>query len=189
MKRAHCILPILIPAYEHPSSIQSCGSIVQFVDQILPPLSEWDEVKLYVALPLLAAVLNSSNKAWSGLESDTLATLKSMTTYLAQFSISPEHAAPARSAAASCLFSTLFHSSDGGGGADAETIQTLLKEVVSPVLTSASNGLSKEVLNDSTTPRASGSAVVETSTLLSAFSRVNDALSMMSVLVRQCVSS
>ena len=90
----------------------SCEGLVQIVDQVMPPLSEWDEVKLYVTLPLLAALLTSSNKVWNSLDSATLKTLSSMITYLAEFSISSDPDAQAKSAASVCLFYILFHGSE-----------------------------------------------------------------------------
>jgi len=173
----------MIPAYECTSS-SSCDDIVKFVDQILPPLSEWDEVKLCVSLPLLAAVIRSS-QAWRTLDSAILDTLRSMITYLAQFSIaSADHDPHARSAAASCLFSILFHGNvedDSDGGID--IIQKLLAEVVSPALEDALTCLNNE-LSDSLTPRVSGSVTDDPEdALLFMFSRVEDTLDLLSVLV------
>ncbi len=184
--RAQSILPFLIPAYECPSAIKSSGALVQFVDQILPPLSEWDEVKLNVALPLLAATLKSSTQVWSKLESETSATLKTMVTYLAQFTLSSDHVAKSRTAAMTCLFAILLNSGEP------DEIQTLLEETVASELTNAVTLLKKEV-SDSLTPRASGSLTVETpgESLQSIISRVNEILSFMGVLVsdtsRDCV--
>ena len=151
---------------------------MQFVDQILPPLSEWDEVKLNVALPLLAATLKSSNQVWSKLESQTSDMLKTMITYLAQFSLSSDHVANSRSAATTCLFAILLNSGEP------DEIQTLFEEAVASELTNAMSLLKNEV-SDGLTPRASGSLTIESSgeTLQSTFSRVNDILSFMSVLV------
>ena len=179
MRRAYSFLPFLIPVYECPSSISSCNNLVEFVDPIMPPLSEWDELKLCVGLPLLAAILNSSSQVYRLLESATLKTLRSMITYLAQFSISSDHDTHSRSAAASCLFSVVFHSN----GDDAHVIQNLLEKVVSPALTIALDCLLKEV-TDAATPRASG-CLIETSkqSMQSTFSRVEDALSFLGLLV------
>ena len=107
-------MPYLIEAYVCPSSTSSCDNLVAFVDQILPPLSEIDEVQLYVAFPLLAAVLNGQNDVWKVVSSATGERLQSMTTYLAQFTMSEDHDSFSRSAAASCLFAILIHGGEGG---------------------------------------------------------------------------
>jgi len=174
IKRADSILPFLITAYECPSSVSSCGDLVQFVDQILPPLSEWDEVKLYVALPLLAAVLKSSNQVWRTLDSVALGALRSMITYLAQFSISSDHDAHSRSAAASCLFSVLFHSTqDDDCDGEVHLFHQLLEEVYLE-LTDAVTCLKK--VNDTLTKRASSSL------LHSSLSQVGDTFSFLGLL-------
>lgn len=105
------------------------------MDQILPPLSELDEVKLYVAFPLLAAVLNGQNNVWNVVNPGTGQRLQSMTTYLAQFSMSSDHDSFSRSAAASCLFAILIHEDKDGGNSSGENIKNLLDRVVYPVVT------------------------------------------------------
>lgn len=102
------------------------------MDQILPPLSELDEVKLYVAFPLLAAVLNGQNDVWKVVSSATVERLQSMTKYLAQFSISADHDSCSRSAAASCLFAILISPQSDSSG---ENIKNLLDRVVHPAVT------------------------------------------------------
>lgn len=104
------------------------------MDQILPPLSELDEVKLYVAFPLLAGVLNGQNDVWKVVSSATVERLQSMTTYLAQFTISADHDSFSRSAAASCLFAILIHG-DGAIDSSGENIKNLLHRVVYPAVT------------------------------------------------------
>lgn len=176
IKRARSILPFLLPAYECSSSFVSCGSLVQFVNQYLPPLSEWDEVKLYVVLPLLAAALRNSKLDWKKLDSAALSTLMSMVNDLAQFIASSDHVAHSRSAAASCLFSILVNTREDCGIDDNDennTISNLLVEVVSPVLEKAASGINKEV-GDFPTPRQS---------LRSAFCKFEEALDLMGVLV------
>ena len=104
------------------------------MDQILPPLSELDEVKLYVAFPLLAAVLNGQKDIWKNVSPATGERLLSMTTYLAQFSISADHDSFSRSAAASCLFAILIHGDKDGSAGD-DNIKNLLDRVVYPAVT------------------------------------------------------
>jgi hypothetical protein len=150
------------------------------VNQYLPPLSEWDEVKLYVVLPLLAAALRNSSLDWKKLDSATLSTLVSMVKDLAQFIASSDHVAHSRSAAASCLFSILVNTIEDCGiddNCDKDTISNLLVEVVSPVLVKAASGINEEV-GDSPTPRQS---------LRSAFCKFEEALDLMGVLVSYSV--
>ena len=171
--RAQSILPLLIPAYECPSSVASCDSLTSFVTNILPPLSDDDEVSLYVSLPLLAAVLKRSNKDLNMLEEGTSTILMSMVEDLALFSIRSDHHAHTRSAAASCLFSILFQSSEDNETKCARLIEKLMKEVISPALTTALIRLGKEFSETS-----KGDNKVQASV----FSQVEDTLSFMSVL-------
>ncbi|KAL7545756.1 hypothetical protein ACHAWF_009108 [Thalassiosira exigua] len=174
IERAQTIIPLLIPAYECPSAVSSCGSLVQFVGQILPPLSKWDEVKLSVAFPLLAAVLRAPNERGRVYESSTLETLRSLIPYLAEFSMSSDYDAGTRSAAASCLFSVLFFSEETK--CDAQVIQTLLKEVVRPVACDAVSSLKE--MKDITLQRFESQNY-----FLTSFTRLQDALNFMSLLV------
>ena len=128
IQRAYSVLPYLVETYVCPSSYMSCDEVVAFVDQILPPLSELDEVKLYIALPLLSAALNGQKDAWEVISPATIERLLSMTTSLAQFSISGDHDPPSRSAAAACLFAILAHDSTG------DSIRHLLGSVVYPTV-------------------------------------------------------
>ena len=162
----------------------SCEGLVQIVDQVMPPLSEWDEVKLYVTLPLLAALLTSSHKVWKSLDSATLKTLSSMITYLAEFSISSDPDAQAKSAASVCLFYILFHGSeDDKSDDDTLVIQKLLKEVMSPSLVNSLDCLKGKV-SDIQTPRAPSSAMEESEeSLHSIFSQVDDTLNFIGLLV------
>ena len=172
--RAQSILPLLIPAYECPSSIASCDSLTSFVTNILPPLSDDDEISLYVSLPLLAAVLKRSNKDFNMLEEGTSTILMSLVEDLALFSIRSDHHVHTRSAAASCLFSILFQSSEDNETNCARLIEKLMKEVVAPALTTALIRLNKVFSETSTTGGVGAHASV--------FSQVEDTLSFMGVL-------
>lgn len=141
-------------------------------------------MKLCIICPLLAATLNSSSQVWASLESDTVKTLESMANYLAEFVVSTDHDSSSRSAAASCLFFILSHSSqDDDCDAGNHAVHKLLKEVVHPALSDALTCLKKE-LSETTNPRSSGSLV----TVSNGFRRVEDALNFMSLLVSQRLS-
>lgn len=172
-KRARWVLPFLLPAYESTSSIASCSSLVQFVNQVLPPLSEWDEMKLFVVLPLLAAVLRNHSLDWRTLDSATSSTLMSMVQDLTQFIASSDHVAHSRSAAASCLFSILVNISEDNendSNDDREhSIRSLLVKAVSPMLEKAIR-----CLNTENASRVS---------LHRAFCQIKDTIDLMGVLV------
>ena len=153
IKRAYAILPFLLPAYESPSSVGACDSLVRTIDQILPPLSEWDEVKLCVSLPLLAAALGGSGEEWKAEDrssdvsvnsSITVAAAMGMVPYLAQFCLGSDHDARARSAAASCLYLILLY-----GDKKNESIPKLIESTVSPALVDVCGRLRKELVEES----------------------------------------
>ncbi|KAL7473497.1 hypothetical protein ACHAXS_013925 [Conticribra weissflogii] len=177
IRRANLFLPHLLPAYEHTSAISSLRTLVNSVGQVIPPLSEWDEVKLSVCLPLLAAVLGCCDRAWSKLDATTVDGLKSMIPYLAQFCMNPDHGLYARSSASSCLFSTIFHYSneercDDDGFA---VVHNLLDNDVFPALEEAIESLKADMSDDATKEKSSFLFV-------SSFSRIEDILNFMSVL-------
>ncbi len=151
------------------------------MNQYLPPLSEWDEVKLFVALPLLSTALRNSSLDWEKLENTTMSTLISMVKDLAQFIVSSDHLAHSRSAAASCLFSILVKASDDNND-DEQTIRYLLEEVVSPVLVKALDYMNNEVC-ENLPRRAKNNAEESGDSLNSAFSKFEEALGLLSVVV------
>jgi len=178
IRRAYLILPHLLHTYERTPAISSCKTLIDSIGQVIPPLSEWDEVKLSVCLPLLASILNCSDHVWSKLEASSIDGLKSMTPYLAQFCMSPDHKPYARSSASSCLFSTIFHASNDEEQCDDDEyaiVHQLLDNNVFPALEEAVESLKADV---------SDLACKETSGFVSAssFSRVEDILNFMSVL-------
>lgn len=156
-----------------------------------PPLAR-SLVCASVSLPLLAAVLTSSNQVWTRLDSATKEGLKSMCPYIVQFCISTDHDAISRSAASSCLFSILFHNTsdedrDGDDDEYAGTIQTLMTQELFPALDD-SMVLWRKDLSDEQRSRASGGLPDKSGVAqLSNLSRVQDILNFISVLVRTAV--
>ena len=136
-------------------------------------------MKLYVTLPLLSAALNSSNQVWRTIDSASLEALRSMATWLAQFSISSDHGAQTRSAALSCLFTILLHGNQDDGYDS--LFHTLLDEGHS-ALTDLMTFLKKEV--SASTSGAYGSLLQSPKSLHSALSQVEDIFSFLGVLVR-----
>lgn len=177
IKRARWILPFLLPVYESNSSITSFSSLVQFVNQVLPPLSEWDEMKLFVMLPLLAVVIRNRSLDWRNLESATSSTLMSMVQDLTQFIASSDHVAHSRSAAASCLFSILVNTSESNENDNnndrRHSIRRLLVKAVSPMLEKAISSLTTEV----------GDYAASSMSLHKAFNQIKDTIDLMGILV------
>ena len=91
----------LLPAYQRPIPGRNQSRIIAFTGQVLPPLTDWDNAKLSVILPLLSTVL-FSNKIDS--KSDTTS-LELMCPYLVDYSLDKDNDSPSRCAAASCVFS------------------------------------------------------------------------------------
>ena len=99
------ILSQLLPAYQRPIPMENQSRIIAFTGQLLPPLTDWDNAKLSVMLPLLSTVL-FSNKINS--TSDTTS-LELMCPYLVDYSLDKDNDSPSRCAAASCVFSIVSH--------------------------------------------------------------------------------
>ena len=95
------ILSQLLPAYQRPIPMENQSRIIAFTGQVLPPLTDWDNAKLSVILPLLSTVL-SSNKINS--KSDTTS-LELMCPYLVDYSLDKDNDSSSRCAASSCVFS------------------------------------------------------------------------------------
>lgn len=104
IERAHNILPHLLPAFETSSAGLSFCGIVESIEKVLPPLSRWDEAKLSVTFPLLAAILSHSDAVREKIKDVPL-----MTRQLAEFISNPDHGCRVRSSASACMFSIALH--------------------------------------------------------------------------------
>lgn len=147
--------------------------------QILPPLSEWDEVKLCVSFPLLAALLGSSSTVLKTFDHETTDNLNSMTPYLAQFCIGSDYDSFSRSAAASCLFSILLQNTD-----DADScVKLLMNDVVLSALVDSIDVLRNDLV-DVLTPKAAGGLPQSSNySSFTGFSRVEGQLNFMGMMV------
>uniref|UniRef100_A0A7S1YT85 MMS19 nucleotide excision repair protein n=1 Tax=Ditylum brightwellii TaxID=49249 RepID=A0A7S1YT85_9STRA len=125
MKLSYTILPHILPAYNNHTPSSEINSIIQFVSQVIPPLTEWDELKLCTALPILATALQHNHPKNES--------LKEIITSLAEYAISTDHdCVEAKSAAASIVFSVMLHHQENG---DNECIgRLLLRDVISPAV-------------------------------------------------------
>jgi len=99
---AYSILHLLLPAY-HGTPPSKVNNVVSLVSQVLPPLSEYDNTKLCVLLPIMSTIL--ADKVI--LEKETLDSLRIITPYLIDYSIGKDHNNTVRSAACSCIFSII----------------------------------------------------------------------------------
>lgn len=140
IERADSILPCLIPAFESPLAAASFGIIVDLLNQLLPPLSQWDEAKLCVIAPLLAAILSNAQDIRGLLSDISSEVLKTMIGQLSEFIISSKHEMKSRASAASCLFS-IFLDADVEGLAVSEMIgDTVSKSLVESLNILCSDG-------------------------------------------------
>lgn len=99
-----------MPAFESSYAVLSFGSLMPLLNQVLPPLSRWDEAKLCVISPLLASILSSSEDIEGLLKEIPPKVLETTVRQLAEFAISSQHEKHSRASAASCLFSIFLHS-------------------------------------------------------------------------------
>jgi hypothetical protein len=134
---------------------------------VLPPLSEVDEVKLCVSLPLLAAALGSSDNRSNDVPND-LSVHKSLATMLpslVEYALSPNYDNQARSAAVSCLFSIVFHYQPNRTECLA---QNIIKDTLAPVLSDTATALH---------------AAKDTTTVETALTAFSDALDVFAIMV------
>ena len=98
---ASSILCLLLPAYEQPVPNENQSSIIRYTSQVMPPLSDWDNAKLSIILPVLSVML-FSNEIDSNSDK---ASLELMCSYLVEYSLDKDNHSTPRRAAASCVFS------------------------------------------------------------------------------------
>lgn len=114
------------------------NSIVQFVSPILPPLSQLDNVKVTITLPILSTALQSigdlmSQPTYRNESDETVETicdeLKDMTRALCDFTLSRENDSLIRSAAATIIYFTVHRSQEG-----ASLASQVLESSIAPTL-------------------------------------------------------
>lgn len=79
------------------------NNIVSRVSQLLPPLSDWDGVELFILLPVLSVLLSSGAR----LSDNSKEILVNITIDLSEYALTRGNSFAARSAASSCLFSII----------------------------------------------------------------------------------
>jgi len=97
---AYSILPLLLMAYYKCTPHDKIEALLSFTTQVLPPLSEWDNTKLCVVLPILSIIL-------AGESNLDMKSSRFLATSLVEFVLTRYHHHIARIAAGSCIFSIL----------------------------------------------------------------------------------
>jgi len=99
---AYSILTHILPSFHGTVPFENQKKIISFAGQLLPPLSNWDCVKLCVVLPILSIILDNNQVEGYEVLSESLVT---MAPHLAEFALNRDQDNSARAAAASCMFS------------------------------------------------------------------------------------
>jgi Dos2-interacting transcription regulator of RNA-Pol-II len=106
VEKAYEIIPHLRNGYKLGLSPEHFSALVEYVDHLLPPLNDDDVVGLSTALPFLSAALEAMDTTACAVDSSTMSAgdmLRRMQRDLAEFAITPEYFASARSHAGRCL--------------------------------------------------------------------------------------
>ena len=112
---AYKILPHIIPAYRNdaPVPVATLQRMIVSVSKVMPPLSQRDNVRVSVMLPLVAAILGNSRMQQSTRGDEIGASifdqLEAMAVSVADYSLCYDWDPRARSSASSCLFLILLH--------------------------------------------------------------------------------
>ena len=109
IEQAYSILPYLMPSFECDSAASSFRNVFDLLNQALPPLSRWDEIKICVVSSLLAAILSNSDNAKGLLVNISPDELESIIRQLSEFAISSQYEKQARASAASSLCLLFLH--------------------------------------------------------------------------------
>lgn len=110
LERAYGIIDLLRKGCEVGVTSDHFEKLVMSVEQVLPPLSDADTIKLSIALPFLSGAMEGSHPATNYVAHGGLITidvLRGMIGDLADFAMTSEHFPGARSHAARCLHATI----------------------------------------------------------------------------------
>jgi hypothetical protein len=125
----------LLPAYTQFVPQRRLNTLLSAVSNIMPPLSEEDNVGLCVRLPILGTILCSYAEGGIGLEASLQDTANSLLPGLAEFALGSVYDSRARSAAASCMHAAITLVPPNKEC----PVRLLVTETISPVLSSASS--------------------------------------------------
>jgi hypothetical protein len=109
--------------------------LLQSVSNKIPPLSKTDESDLFVRLPILAASLQSTSSddliaVLSEVEGNENMALLDLFKALVSYTLSVDHLASARVAAASCVHGLLSKSLDKGGDCPVKPLIAIVADVL-----------------------------------------------------------
>ena len=136
---ANSILPHFIPAYKKAAvPISHLERFVSSVSKVLPPLSQKDNIRLSVTLPIIAAILGNPQmrSKVDEMGASLLKQLEDMASPIADYALCSEWDPKARSAASSCLFQILLYYQKDKTKCISSSV---LKESISPSVTAACN--------------------------------------------------
>ena len=145
---ANSILPHFIPAYKKAAVPTShLERFVSSVSKVLPPLSQKDNIRLSVTLPIIAAILGNPQMRSKVDEMDAslLKQLAEMASPIADYALCSEWDPKARSAASSCLFQILLYYQQDKTKCISSSV---LKESISPSVIAACNQESESMTDE-----------------------------------------
>jgi len=134
---ANDILPHIIPAYKKVAVPTShLDRFVSSVTKVLPPLSQKDNIRLSVMLPIVAAILGNTQMRTKvdNMDALLLNQLEEMASPIADYALCSEWDRKARSAASSCLFQILLYYQQDKAKCISSSV---LKESISPSVADA----------------------------------------------------
>ena len=110
-KKIDSVVAHLLPAYKKTVPRQRLLHLTKEVSDIIPPLSDMDNINLFVRLPILglalASLQNNDDSAMETEETSLHDYCISMLPGLTEYVLSDENDSRARSGAASCIFAIL----------------------------------------------------------------------------------
>ena len=116
------VLPPLLSSYRHLTPADGIEKIVSMVVDLLPALSEWDNARLYIILPILSIILSGDGNV----DDKQITPLISS---LIEFTLARENDAATRVAAGHCIFSIILNHAG-----DKEITKAIVENVLSNTL-------------------------------------------------------
>ena len=142
-------LSTLIPCFALLSMDKDfCRNIVNILTPNFPPRSVWDDCRIKVILPVLAAIYcdGSPLSIFRDDEAECCGALIRLLPYLCAYSLGSEKYGTTRSAATSCLFSMLSDTTDSHLRQREPPAQGLLRDSLSPSIFKASQSETESTL-------------------------------------------
>lgn len=132
------VLPPLLASYYNATPQEKVKSILSFTAEVLPPLSDWDNTRLCICLPILSLILDSDDN----FDETTLCPLL---TSLIEYILTRENYDSARTAASSCIYSIISkHLRDE----NKSFIEKIFTDTLSPLVFSKLDTLNDEMSHE-----------------------------------------